>query len=176
MLEHAPCDVAVLVDREGVPTIDAEHPVVVPFGGGEHDWAAVELGAWIAASQGAKLKLLGAAAGGEDGSRDASRLLANTSLVLQQLAGITAEPTLVTPGREVIDAARGAGPARRRALGSLARGGAERAAAGDRQERAGARRCSSAAATRPGALAPRDDMTRFRWSAANIAAPVPAPE
>ena len=65
MLEHAPCDVAVLVDREGVPTIDAEHPVVVPFGGGEHDWAAVELGAWIASSQGAKLKLLGAAADGE---------------------------------------------------------------------------------------------------------------
>ena len=109
VLEHAPCDVAVLVEREGEPTIDAEHPVVVPFGGGEHDWAAVELGAWIASSHGAKLKLLGAAAGGEDGGRDASRLLANTSLVLQQLAGITAEPVLVTPGREVIDAARGAG-------------------------------------------------------------------
>ena len=53
VLEHAPCDVAVLVDREGVPTIDAAHPVVVPFGGGEHDWAAVELAAWIASSQGA---------------------------------------------------------------------------------------------------------------------------
>ncbi len=136
VLEHAPCDVAVLVDREGVPTIDAEHPVVVPFGGGEHDWAAVELGAWIAASQGAKLKLLGAAADGEDGSRDASRLLANTSLVLQQLAGITAEPVLVTPGSEVIDAARGAGLLVVGLSDRWRDEGLERASAGDRQERA----------------------------------------
>ncbi len=170
VLQHAPCDVAVLVDREGVPTIDADHPVVVPFGGGEHDWAAVELAAWIAASQGARLKLLGAAAGEDDGSRDASRLLANTSLVLQQLAGITAEPVLVTPGSEVIDAARGAGLLvvglsdrwRDEGLSDLRLEIAKSAPAPTLFVRRG---------ERPGALAPRDDMTRFRWSAANIAAP-----
>ncbi len=175
VLEHAPCDVAVLVDREGVPTIDAEHPIVVPFGGGEHDWAAVELAAWIASSQGAKLKLLGAAAGGEDGSRDASRLLANTSLVLQQLAGITAEPTLVAPGREVIAAAEGAGLLvvglsdrwREEGLSELRAEIAKSAPAATLFVRRG---------ERPGALAPRDDLTRFRWSVANIAAPVPASE
>jgi hypothetical protein len=171
VLEHAPCDVAVLVDREGVPTIDVDHPVVVPFGGGEHDWAAVELGAWIAASQGAKLKLLGAAAtDGGNGGRDASRLLANTSLVLQQLAGITAEPALVTPGREVIRAARGAG--------LLVVGLSDRWREEGLSELRAEIAKSSQAATlfvrrgeRQGALASRDDMTRFRWSSANVAAP-----
>jgi len=170
VLERAPCDVAVLVDREGVPAIDEAHPVVVPFGGSEHDWAALELAAWIAASQGAKLKLLGAAAT-EDGSRDASRLLANTSLVLQQLAGISAEPVLVTPGLDVIRAATGAGLLvvglsdrwRSEGLSPLRAEIASSAPAPTLFVRRGAR---------PGALAPRDDMTRFRWSAANVAAPV----
>ena len=43
-LEHAPCDVGVLVEGAGLPKIDAQDPVVVPFGGAEHDWAALELG------------------------------------------------------------------------------------------------------------------------------------
>jgi Kef-type K+ transport system membrane component KefB len=168
VLERAPCDVAVLVDREGLPTIDEAHPVVVPFGGGEHDWAALELAAWIAASRGAKLTLLGAAAT-EDG-RDASRLLANTSLVLQQLAGISAEPVLVTPGRDVLRAAAGAGLLvvglsdrwRSEGLSPLRAEIAKNAPAATLFVRRG---------ERPGALAPRDDMTRFKWSAANIAAP-----
>ena len=48
MLESAPCDVAMLVARADAP---AGSSVLVPFGGGEHDWAAIELGAWIAATQ-----------------------------------------------------------------------------------------------------------------------------
>ena len=41
---------------------DGSHrPVVIPFGGAEHDWAALELGAWLAAATGAPLQLLGAA-------------------------------------------------------------------------------------------------------------------
>jgi len=170
VLERAPCDVAVLVDREGVPVIDEAHPVVVPFGGGEHDWAALELAAWIAASRGARLKLLGAGAT-EGGSRDASRLLANTSLVLQQLAGISAEPVLVTPGRDVITAAEGAGLLvvglsdrwRREGLDPLRAEIAKNSPAPTLFVRRG---------ERPGALAPRDDMTRFRWSAADVAAAV----
>ena len=44
LLDDAPCDVAVVVgDRS-----DIKGPVLVPFSGFEHDWAAVELGAWFA--------------------------------------------------------------------------------------------------------------------------------
>ena len=44
LLAETPCDVALLVPRDATP----EGPVLVPFGGAEHDWAAVELGAWFA--------------------------------------------------------------------------------------------------------------------------------
>jgi DNA-binding SARP family transcriptional activator len=46
VLEHAPCDVAMLVEAGG--SLRAG-PVVVPFGAAWHDWAALELGAWVAA-------------------------------------------------------------------------------------------------------------------------------
>jgi Kef-type K+ transport system membrane component KefB len=163
-LEHAPCDVGVLVEREGLPTIDAQDPVVIPFGGAEHDWAALELGSWIAAARGAPLKLLGASAENGEG-RDASRLLANASLVVQQLAGIAAEPVLTRPGAAVIRASEGAG--------LLVVGLSERW----REEGLGPVRAEIVKAapapillvrrgTRAGALAPRDDMTRFKWSRA----------
>jgi len=164
VLEHAPCDVAVLVEREGVPRIDAEHAVVIPFGGAEHDWAALELGAWLAHARNAPLKLLGAAPS-NDGGRDASRLLANASLVVQQLAGVSAEPVLAEPGPELLAAARGAGV--------LVVGLSERW----REEGLGVVRSELAKEApvptlfvrrgrRAGALAPRDNMTRFRWSTA----------
>jgi K+:H+ antiporter len=173
VLAKAPCDVAVLVDREGLPTIDAEHPVFVPFGGAEHDWAALELAAWIASVQQAPLRLLGAAHNGAapnggDGpgeQRDASRLIANASLVVQQLAGITAEPVLVEPGPQVVKAAKGAGLLviglserwREEGLGPVRSEIAKTAPAPVLFVRRG---------ERPGALAPRDNMTRFRWSSA----------
>ena len=163
LLQNAPCDVAVLVEGENAQTIDADHPVVVPFGGGDHDWAALELGAWIAHARAAPLRLLGAADG--NGGRDASRLLANASLVTQQLAGIVSEPVLVQPGRGVMEAAAGAG--------LFVVGLSDRW----QQEGLGALRSEIANAgiaptlfirrgERPGALAPRDDLTRFRWSSA----------
>src|SRR5205085_1901698 len=92
VIEHAPCDVASLVERAGVPQIDADHPVVVPFGGVDHDWAALELGAWLAYAQKAPLKMLGASSANGQEGRDASRLLANASLVVQQFAAVSAEP------------------------------------------------------------------------------------
>ena len=42
-------------------------PILVPFGGAEHDWAALELGSWLAAEHGAPLKLLGAAGQTDEG-------------------------------------------------------------------------------------------------------------
>ena len=164
VLEEAACDVAVLVEREGgVPLIDATHPVVVPFGGAEHDWAALELAAWIASAQGASLQLLGAESSGETGERDASRLLGSASLVVQQLTGLMVEPVLVRPGPDVLRQADGAG--------LLVVGLSDRW----RQEGLGPLRAelvkSPPAPTllvrrgkRPGVLAVRDDVTRFRWS------------
>jgi hypothetical protein len=166
VLADAPCDVAVLVEREGgAIVVDEAHPVHVPFGGAEHDWAALELGAWIAAGRGAPLRLLGAAAVSDGGGRDASRLLASASLVVQQLAGIAAEPTLVEPGPAVIAAARGAGLLvvglsdrwREEGLGPLRAELVKRPPAPTLLVRRGAR---------AGVLAGRDDVTRFRWSRA----------
>jgi Kef-type K+ transport system membrane component KefB len=171
VLEKAPCDVAVLVEREGgIPTIDGVHPVVVPFGGAEHDWAALELGAWLAYAKQAPLKLLGAVSQNGDGERDASRLLANASLVVQQLAGVAAEPALVEPGPALVEAAEGAGVLvvglsdrwREEGLGLVRSEIAKEAPAPTIFVRRG---------RRAGALAPRDNMTRFRWSSAG---PIPA--
>jgi hypothetical protein len=171
VLDRAPADVAVLVEREGMPTIDREHPVIVPFGGGDHDWAAVELAAWIASSYNAPMKLLGA--GGRNGEGDASRLLASASLVVQQLAGVTAEPVLVGPAEDdLLQAAE--------AAGLLVIGLSDRW----RQEGLGRVRASIAKAapapilfvrrgSRQGALAPAaGNETRFAWSRVGPPAPV----
>jgi hypothetical protein len=48
--------------------------VLVPFGGGDHDWAAVEVGAWIASALGRSLTLTGTVGERDSGRRDASRL------------------------------------------------------------------------------------------------------
>ena len=54
VLREAQCDVAVLVAREGaVVSPGPERSVMVPFGGADHDWAALELACWIAAASGA---------------------------------------------------------------------------------------------------------------------------
>jgi len=162
VLEQAPCDVAVLVERKDMPTIDAGHAVMVPFGGGDHDWAALELAAWIASSTGAPLKLLGAANGG---GGDASRVLDSASLVVRQLAGIETEPVLVNLSNGgIVPATEGAG--------LLVVGLSERW----KSEGLGPVRAAIAKAapapilfvrrgTRAGALAPRTgDVTQFAWS------------
>jgi DNA-binding SARP family transcriptional activator len=157
VLEQAACDVAMLVEAGG--SLRAG-PVVVPFGAAWHDWAALELGAWVARTTGAPLRLIGAASGG----RDASRLLADASLIVQRIAGVAAEPLLASPGRkEVMALADGAG--------LLVAGLSERW----RQEGLGRMRGalveSPPAPTvlvrrgpRPGGLAPPETLTRFGWS------------
>ena len=75
-----------------------EGPVLVPFGGADHDWAAVELGAWLAHAAGVPLRLAGTAAVPERGKRDASRLLSHGALAVQRVLGISAEPLLTPPG------------------------------------------------------------------------------
>jgi DNA-binding SARP family transcriptional activator len=165
VLEGAPCDVAVVASESPqLRTLGDRQPVAVPFGGGEHDWAALEIGAWIASAHGAPLKLLGAAEDRELGSRDASRLLASASLAVQQVVGVVPEPFLTPPGPEGVLAA--AGTAGLLVLGISSRW---------RHEGLGAARTaiieSATAPTlvvrrgpRPGGLAPRGTFTRFTWS------------
>jgi DNA-binding SARP family transcriptional activator len=97
VLEQAPCDVALLLATSGPPR---PGPVLVPFGGMRHDWAALEFGAWVARATDTPLRLIGAIGDARTNGRDASRLLADASLLVQQLAGVAAEPLLATPGRK----------------------------------------------------------------------------
>ena len=160
LLDHAPCDVAILV-RARPPR---PGPVLVPFSGSEHDWAAVELGAWLARADGRLLQLAGASTGGE--GRDASRLLANASLAVQRGLGIAAEPVIVEPSPPaLVTVARAAGVV---VVGLP-----------DRWRTAGLGRTRTALAVepdlttvlvrrglRPGGLSPRHEGTRFTWTIA----------
>ena len=106
LLGETPCDVALLVSRDATPA----GPVLVPFGGADHDWAAVELGAWFAHAHGGPLRLAGAAAVPEKGKRDASRLLSHGALAVQRVLGISAEPLLTPSGEDgMLEASSDAG-------------------------------------------------------------------
>ncbi len=143
VLADAPCDVALLVPR----AVRSDGPVLVPFGGAEHDWAAVELGAWLARAAGVPLQLAGAAAAPEQGKRDASRLLSHASLAVQRVLGVSARAAAGSARR---GGHAGGEPrrrrARRRAVGALAPRGSRRGLASGSREKRRHRRCSSARA------------------------------
>ena len=134
--------------------------MLVPFGGAEHDWTAVELGAWLASALGVPLRLVGP----REAERDASRLLASASLATQRAFGVTAEPLLAEPGADgLVEAADDA---------ALVVVGLT-----DRWQREGLGPVREALATgarppvllvrgglRPGGLAPNESLTRFTWS------------
>src|SRR5262249_17291640 len=82
--ERAPCDVGLYVPRANARRLEAGDVVLVPFGAEEDDWGAVEVAAWLTASLGGRLTLLGVEAG-PTGARDASRMLANASLLIQRM-------------------------------------------------------------------------------------------
>jgi DNA-binding SARP family transcriptional activator len=160
LLAETPCDVALLIPRDAAPA----GPVLVPFGGAEHDWAAVELGAWFARAGKVPLRLAGAAAVPEQGKRDASRLLSHGALAVQRVLGISAEPLLTPPGEEgMLEASRDAGVVvvglstrwHREGLGSARLRLAREATPPTLLVRRG---------LRPGGLAPQAALTRFTWS------------
>jgi DNA-binding SARP family transcriptional activator len=160
VLAEAPCDVALLVPRASA----REGAVLVPFGGAEHDWAAVELGAWLAKAAGVPLQLAGAAAVPEQGKRDASRLLSHASLAVQRVLGVSAKPLLVEPGEESMLEACGDASVlvvglserwHREGLGQARLRLARDAPAPTLLVRRG---------LRPGGLAPPSALTSFTWS------------
>jgi DNA-binding SARP family transcriptional activator len=160
VFDEATCDVAAFVVGGGPAGIG---PVVVPFGAFEHDWAALELGAWAATALSRPLRLIGSADAAARG-RDASRLLADASLIVQHTTGVVAEPLLGPPGLEGVTAlAEGA------AL--LIVGLSERW----RSEGLGTTRSALVASPpapmmlvrrgiRPSGIAPSATLTRFTWS------------
>jgi Kef-type K+ transport system membrane component KefB len=168
VLERAPCDVGVLVAREGTRLgLGPGAPVLIPFGGAEHDWSALELGAWLASATGAPLKLLGAA-GTTDESPAVRRRLDDAGLLVRDFSGVATNSVVVENGREgILDAARGAGLL----VVGLSESWKEEGLGETRSQLA---RSSVAPilfvrrGTRPGALAPRDDFTRFGWSSAGM--------
>jgi DNA-binding SARP family transcriptional activator len=160
-LARAPCDTAIVAGRDR----PAPHgPVLVPFTGAEHDWAAVELGAWIARAQRARLKLAGAEADPTTGTRDASRLLAHASLAVQRTLGVTAESVLLTPS--IDELVRAADAAALVILGVPPRWRQE----GLGEVRLALARCARPPTLlvrrglRPGGLTPPEGLTQFTWS------------
>jgi DNA-binding SARP family transcriptional activator len=161
LLEQSPADVAMAA---GAPVDWTDgNGIFVPFGGAEHDWAALELAAWLASVVRAPLRLVGSRADPLRGQRDASRLLASASLAVQRLVGVIVEPvfadaaadaflealenaTLVIAGLSARWRTDGLGLVRRSLLRArppvvFVHGG-----------------------PRPSGLAPRDVRTRFSWS------------
>lgn len=165
LLRDAPGDVAALVAREDAEIeIGAEgRPILVPFGGSDHDWAALELGAWFAAATGAPLSLFGAA-GTDRETSDVSRLLGDASMLVQQFAGVSAAPLLSEPGRRAVVRSAAAASLvvvglsadwRRAGLGETRTAIAESNDTPVLFVRRG---------SRPGTLAPSTDVTNFGWS------------
>ena len=134
--------------------------MVVPFGGAEHDWAALELAAWTCAATGAPLKLLGAA--GQTTSAPASAGCSATP-------GCWSSSTPASPAEPVVADPAARGSSRRpRSAGLLVIGLSERW----QREGLGPTRSEIAKAApapvlfvrrgvRAGALAPREDVTRL---------------
>jgi DNA-binding SARP family transcriptional activator len=138
--------------------------VFVPFGGGDNDWAAAELGAWLARASGVRLTLVGTRADPTRRRRDASRLLAHAALAVQQVAGVDTAPLLTQPTEEGL-------------LEALAAAGIVVVGVSDHWRRKGigdSRRTILRnlqqpvvlvhRGLRPGGLAPRESATRFTWS------------
>jgi DNA-binding SARP family transcriptional activator len=170
VLEGVPCDVGVVVG----PALSGSGPVIVPFGGADHEWSAIELAAWLADSLGMTLRLLGTEADPAAGRRDASRLLARASLLVQRVVGIVTEPVLVPAGGDSVVAA--AAEASLLVIGLSDRW---------RSEGLGPMRAAVASGAgvltvfvrrgpRPSGVAPSATLTRFTWTLESGAPEPPA--
>ncbi len=160
LLAASPVHVGILTSRESA---DGEG-VYVPFGGSEHDWAALEVGASIAAARGEPLRVVGRSADPARSRRDASRLLADASLAVQRVVGVDAAPILTEPTSPAL-------------LGAVEPAALVVAGLSPRWRRDGLTVVREALVRdarppvllvhrglRPGLLAPRDSRTRYTWS------------
>jgi DNA-binding SARP family transcriptional activator len=165
LLGSLPCDVGLIAGT----TLDqprTDLPVLVPFSGGEHDWAAIELAAWIASARGSTLRLVGPAASVTSPDHDASAMLARASLLIQAVVHVPTELVLAPTGPESIvthanDSAMVvlglSGRWRREGLGATRLAIARQAPCPTVLVRKG---------LKPGAIAPAKATSRFTWSLA----------
>ena len=161
VLADCACDVGLLAMREGQRP-RAHAAVLVPFGGNDHDWTALEIGCWLARASNAPLRLLGVSEQ-RDGARDASRTLASASLAAQRSYEIVASPR--SSHRVPTEFERTAG-ARALVVGLSFRRGFH--GLGSVRESLLARSACPVALVRrgrrPGGFAPARAVTRFTWS------------
>ena len=160
VLETSPADVGVF----SAPAETGGDGVFVPFGGGEHDWAGLELAAWLAVATGSSLTVVGTGAESSSARRDASRLLADASLAVQRAVGVETRPVLAEPTEDaLVSSVAGAAVVvtgisprwRREGIGAM--------------RRALLRRVRSPVllvhrGPRPSVLAPREARTHFTWT------------
>jgi DNA-binding SARP family transcriptional activator len=168
-----PADVAALLERSAAdvgllagpaPDWTRGDGVFVPFGGGVHDWAALELAAWLASAMDLPLRLVGTKADASLGRRDASRLLADAALAVQRVVGVAADSLLVEPSDPALVAA--VEPATVVVVGVSPRWRLDGIGAARRSLVRNARSSTLLVhgGPRPGGLAPRESGTRFTWS------------
>jgi DNA-binding SARP family transcriptional activator len=161
IFERSPADVGWLV---GTPEpLSSSATIFMPFGGGEHDWAALEASALVCKATGSRLRLVGTDADPASGRRDASRLLADASLALQRVVDVEADPMLVPPDTDALVAA--IQPAALVVMGVSPRWRSEGQSSASRALLATRKAALLIhGGPRPGALAPRASRTRFTWS------------
>jgi len=165
VLAEAPSDVALWVRRGSHHrAVWGAGPILAPFGGATHDWAALELAAWLAQANGWPLHLVGAVGGRGTDRPDASRLLADAGLLVQRATGVVPQVELVPPGHEGLIAAAENGGVLviglsdgwvNEGLGLVRWAVARKARAPVLFVRRGAR---------PSGIAPHESLTRYRWS------------
>ena len=160
VLLRSPADVGLLSGHIDFARGDGIYAV---FGGNEHDWAALELAARLAAVRALPLRLVGTGPRTERTRRDSSRLLADAALAIQRVVGVDSEPLLADPTPEGLAAA--VSPATVVVAGISTRW---------RQSGIGSTRRVLTQGhvpalvvhrgLRPGVLAPRHSSSRFTWS------------
>ena len=162
LLERSAADVGLLTGP--APDGTRGEGVFVPFGGGLHDWAALELAAWLASAMDLPLRLVGTKADVSLGRRDASRLLADAALAVQRVVGVAANPLLAEPSDLALVAA--VEPATIVVLGVSPRWRLDGIGSARRSLVRNARSPTLLVhgGLRPGGLAPRESGTRFTWS------------
>ena len=138
----------------------APGPVLVPFAGAEHDWSAIELGAWLAGSWGVPLRIAGPP------SRAAATRVACSRAprsLFSARSGWRRSRCSSRPARGARRRPSGCCDLRRR-LSPTAGEGRSRADARARSRPRGRPALLVRKGLRPGGLAPAENLTRFTWS------------
>jgi len=164
LLLGSAADVGLVVRGSSTPAGDG--PVLVVFGGGDHDWAALEVAAAAARRAGCRLGLVGVAARHAAG-RDGSRELAHAALAVERAFELPSTPILSPPDPSALAAVVENGALVVAGIGSRWR------SEGIGPLRAALVRSARSPVVlvhrgpRPGVLAPRESRTRFTWSLQN---------